>query len=246
MSLRLPRPAAAALLALLVGCTPTVEGPTELRIVTEDLPLRLTQEIAKRTTEGAPARFAEVERDVRHMLSRRLHRTAENLRKRAQYLETLGRIHAEQGDFADAEAAYRDSIEAWRSLPAADAEAFANALVQLAGIHYRLNDFARASAGYAEAIALEEARLGADHDDLLGLLSIRAGLELKLGHAVEAERLLRRQLDTIVRVRGVDRREAASVMDHLAEALSLQDRKPEAAELRQKAKEIRRKLGDEC
>jgi len=113
------------------------------------------------------------------------------------------------------------AIEAWRALPAADAEAFANALVQLAGIHYRLNDFARASGGYAEAIALEETRLGADHDDLLGLLSIRAGLELKLGHAVEAERLLRRQLDTIVRVRGVDRREAASVMDHLAEALSL-------------------------
>jgi hypothetical protein len=36
------------------------------------------------------------------------------------------------------------------------------------------------------------------------------------------------------------------VMDHLAEALSLQDRRTEAAELRQKAKEIRRKLCDEC
>jgi tetratricopeptide (TPR) repeat protein len=247
MSLHLPRPAAAALLALLVGCTPTVEGPAELRVVAEDLPLRLTQEVAKRATENSPARFAEVERDVRHMLSRRLHRTAENLRKRAQYLELLGRIHAEQGDFADAEAAYRESVEAWRSIAdAADAEAFANALVQLAGIHYRLNDYARASAGYAEAISREEIRLGADHDDLLGLLSIRAGLELKLGHAAEAERLLRRQLETIVRIRGVDRREAASVMDHLAEALSLQDRRTEAAELRQKAKEIRRKLCDEC
>jgi len=233
-------------LALLAGCASTVEGPRELRIVSEDLPPRLTNEIAKRATEGAPARFAEVEAEVRHLLSRRLHRTPDNLRKRAEYLELLGRIHAEQGDFADAEAAYRDCVEAWRSLPAADAEAFANALVQLAGIHYRLNDYARASAGYAEAIALEEARLGADHDDLLGLLSIRAGLELKSGHAVVAEGLLRRQLDTIVRVRGVDRREAASVMDNLAEALSLQDRKAEAAELRQKAKEIRHKLCDEC
>lgn len=249
MSFRHPRPAFAALLALLMllaGCTPTVEGPRELRVVAEDLPLRLTQEIAKRATEGTPARFAEVERDVRHMLSQRLHRTPENLRKRAQYLELLGRIHAEQGDFADAEAAYRDAVEAWRSLPTPDAEAFANALVQLAGIHYRLNDYARASAGYAEAITLEEARLGADHDDILGLLSIRAGLELKLGRAGEAESLLRRELATIVRLRGVDRREAASVMDHLAEALSLQERRTEAAELRQKAKEIRRKLCDEC
>ena len=234
------------LLALLAGCTPTVEGPAELRIVSEDLPLRLTHEIAKRATEGAPARFAEVEQEVRHLLSRRLHRTPENLSKRARYLELLGRIHAEQGDFADAEAAYRASVEAWRSVPAAEPEAFANALVQLAGIHYRLNDYARASAGYAEAIALEETRLGADHDDILGLLSIRAGLELKLGHAVAAEGLLRRQLATIVRVRGVDRREAASVMDSLAEALSLQDRRTEAAELRQKAKEIRHKLCDEC
>lgn len=240
------RLALATCLALLVGCTPTVEGPAELRVISEELPVRLTNEVAKRATEGAPARFAEVEQEVRHLLSRHLHRTPANLRKRAEYLELLGRIHAEQGDFADAEAAYRDCVEAWRSLPAPDPEAFANALVQLAGIHYRLNDYPRASAGYAEAIALEEARLGADHDDLLGLLSIRAGLEIKLGHATVAEGLLRRQLATIVRIRGVDRREAASVMDHLAEALSLQDRKAEAAELRQKAKEIRHKLCDEC
>ena len=60
MSPRRLLPACAALLALLVGCTPTLDGPAELRIVAEDLPLRLTQEIAKRTTEGASARFAEV------------------------------------------------------------------------------------------------------------------------------------------------------------------------------------------
>lgn len=234
------------LLALLAGCTPTVEGPRELRVVAEDLPLRLTHEVARRATEGAPARFAEVEQEVRHLLSRQLHRTPANLRKRAEYLEWLGRIHAEQGEFADAEAAYQDCVAAWRALPAPDAEAFANALVQLAGIHYRLNDYVHASAGYAEAIAREEARLGADHDDILGLLSIRAGLELKMGHAIEAEGLLRRQLATIVRTRGADRREAASVMDSLAEALGQQDRKAEAAELRQKAKEIRHKLCDEC
>lgn len=97
-----------------------------------------------------------------------------------------------------------------------------------------MNDYAHATAAYAEAIALEEVRLGRDHDDILGLLSIQAGLELKMGHAKAAEGLLRRELDTITRTRGMDRRETASVMDHLAEALSQQDRKAEAAELRQR------------
>jgi len=237
---------ALCLLALLAGCTPTVEGPKETRVSGEALPFRLTAEVARRATEGAPARFEEVERDVRHMLSKRLHRTPENLLKRAQYLDLLGRVYAEQGEYADAEAAYRDCVDTLRATPGASPEALANALVQLAGVFYRLGDFAHASEAYAEAIALEEVRLGKDHDDLLGLLSIRAGLELKLGRPVEAEALLRRELDTITRTRGRERREAASALDNLAEALSQQDRKPEAAELRQQAREIRHKLCDEC
>jgi tetratricopeptide (TPR) repeat protein len=237
---------ALCLLLLLAGCTPTVEGPKETRIDGEALPFRLTSEVARRATDGAPARFEEVEREVRHLLSKRLHRTPENLLKRARYLDLLGRVYAEQGEYADAEAAYRDAIDTLRTTPGASPEDLANGLVQLAGVCYRLGDFTHASGAYAEAIALEEIRLGKDHDDLLGLLSIRAGLELKLAHPVEAEALLRRQLDTITRTRGLERREAASVLDNLAEALSQQDRKAEAAELRQKAREIRHKLCDEC
>ena len=237
---------ALCLLLLLAGCTPTVEGPKEFRIVGETLPFRLTSEVARRATEGAPERFEEVERDVRHLLARRLHRTPENLLKRAHYLDLLGRIYAEQGEYADAEAAYRDCVDTLRATPGAAPEDLANALVQLAGVFYRLGDFGHASEAYADAIALEEVRLGKDHDDLLGLLSIRAGLELKLGRPVAAEALLRRQLDTITRTRGLERREAASVLDNLAEALSQQERKAEAAELRQKAREIRHKLCDEC
>ncbi len=239
-------PAILTCLLLLVGCTPTVEGPQTMNIVSENLPFRLTAELARRATEGSPATVVVTEKEVRQLLSRSLHRTPENLRKRAHYLDLLGRLHAEQGEYADAEYAYRDCIETMRATPAPDAEAFANCLVQLAGVCYRLNDYAHATAAYAEAIALEEVRLGRDHDDILGLLSIQAGLELKMGHAKAAEGLLRRELDTITRTRGVDRRETASVMDHLAESLSLQDRKAEAAELRQKAKEIRHKLCDEC
>lgn len=238
--------AALCLLAWLAGCTPTVEGPKETRVIGETLPFRLTSEVARRATEGEPARLEEVERDVRHMLSRRLHRTPENLLKRARYLDLLGRVYAEQGEYADAEAAYRDCVDTMRATPGASPEELANGLVQLAGVFYRLGDLAHASEAYAEAIALEEVRLGKDHDDLLGLLSIRAGLELKLGRPTEAEALLRRQLDTITRTRGLERREAASVLDNLAEALSQQDRKAEAAELRQKAREIRHKLCDEC
>lgn len=238
--------ASLCLLAWLAGCTPTVEGPKETRIIGETLPFRLTSEVARRATEGEPARLEEVERDVRHMLSQHLHRTTANLLKRAHYLDLLGRAYAEQGEYADAEAAYRDAVDTWRATPGASPEDLANGLVQLAGVFYRLGDFAHASEAYAEAIALEEVRLGKDHDDLLGLLSIRAGLELKLGRPTKAEALLRRQLDTITRTRGLERREAASVLDNLAEALSQQDRKAEAAELRQKAREIRHKLCDEC
>ena len=241
-----PALASLCLLAWLAGCTPTVEGPKETRVSGETLPFRLTSEVARRATEGNPARFEEIERDVRHLLSRRLHRTPENLLKRARYLDLLGRVYAEQGEYADAEAAYRDCVDTLRATPGASSEELANALVQLAGVFYRLGDLAHASEAYADAIALEEVRLGKDHDDLLGLLSIRAGLELKLGRATAAESLLRRELDTITRTRGLERREAASVLDNLAEALSQQDRKAEAAELRQKAREIRHKLCDEC
>lgn len=58
------------------------------------------------------------EKEVREMLSRSLHRTPENLRKRAHYLDLLGRLHAEQGEYADAEYAYRDCIETMRATPA--------------------------------------------------------------------------------------------------------------------------------
>ena len=61
-----------------------------------------------------------------------------------------------------------------------------------------------------------------------------------------AKPLLRRQLALTERIHGPGRRESATALDRLAEALARLGKTAEAAALRVKAAEIRKKLCDEC
>ena len=77
-------------------------------------------------------------------------------------------------------------------------------------------------------------------------MSILGGLELKRGRLAEAEALFRRQLAGVRLAFGAEKREIASVLDNLADVLTLQGRSAEAAAARAEAARIRKRLCDEC
>ena len=141
---------------------------------------------------------------------------------------------------------YEEYLAVLAQDPDRDPAAYANGLTQLAGCYYRLSNFNRAARCYREAIACESARVGPDHEDVTGLWSILASVELRLQNSPEAERIQRQLLATEYRLHARGRREAATILTNLAEALEAQGRQAEAAQCRQEAKDIRHKLCDEC
>jgi tetratricopeptide (TPR) repeat protein len=166
-------------------------------------------------------------------------------REAAQWA-TAARAASSAGNFAEAAKAYEDYLAALAKDADRDPADYANGLTQLAGCYYRLKFFARAATTYREAVACESGRLGPDHEDVLGLWSILASVELRQGNAPEAERILRKLLATEYRLHARGRREAATLLTNLAEALEAQGQDREATQCRQEAKDIRHKLCDEC
>lgn len=164
----------------------------------------------------------------------------------ARRLAGVARTASSAGAYAEAARAYAQSLDELAKDENRDPAEVANTLTQLAGCYYRLKFYPRAALTYQEVIAFETARLGADHEDVLGLQSILAGLELKLGHASAAEKLQRQLLATEYRLHPRGRRESATILVNLAEALEAQGQATEAAQCRQEAKDIRHKLCDEC
>jgi len=130
--------------------------------------------------------------------------------------------------------------------PRGSDEAIINLRTQLAGLCYRQSRLDEAAEFYRTVLALEVALLGETHPDPLGTMSILGGLELKRGKLTEAEALFRRQLSGVHKVHGVEKREASSVLDNLADVLEKAGQAAEATRLRGEAARIRRKLCDEC
>ena len=164
--------------------------------------------------------------------------------REALQIATAARAASSAGDFAAK--GYEDYLAALATNPDRDPADFANGLTQLAGCYYRLKFFARAASTYREALACETVRLGPDHEDVAGLWSILGSLELRRGNAAEAERIQRMLLAGEYRKHARGRREAATILTNLAEALEAQGKAAEAAQARQEAKDIRHKLCDEC
>jgi len=158
----------------------------------------------------------------------------------------IARAASSAGDFTAAAKGYEGYLAALAEDKARDPADYANGLTQLAGCYYRLRLFPGAIRCYREALASETARLGPDHEDVTGLWSILASVELRHGNAPEAARIHRKLLATEYRLHSRGRREAATILTNLAEALEAQGQEGEAAQCHQEAKDIRRKLCDEC
>jgi tetratricopeptide (TPR) repeat protein len=149
-------------------------------------------------------------------------------------------------DLAGAEKLYREALTLLETGPRGSDAAIINLRTQLAGLCYRQSRLEEAAEFYRSVLILEVSVLGETHPDSLGTMSILGGLELKREKFPEAEFLFRRQLASVQKVHGAEKREAASVLDNLADVLEKAGQTAEAARLRDEAKRIRHKLCDEC
>lgn len=224
----LPRGLSLVLL-LLAGCA---TDPSELR--------------REAVTLRADGRLAEATVAYRRLISALEGEDPGSRLARADALRELGGMHASFGDPALAERAYRQALEVAEATPKLPADFIINLNSQLAALSYRAGRNDEAVARYESVLALERASLGEDHPDVLSTLGILSGLLMKTDRPDRAEPMLRRQLALTERIHGPGRRESATAMDRLAEALARLGKSAEAAALRVKAAEIRKKLCDEC
>ena len=158
----------------------------------------------------------------------------------------LASLRVAGDDLVGAERLYVEAVTLLETTPRGSDEAIINLRTQLAGLCYRQSRLDEAAEFYRSVLALEVTTLGETHPDPLGTMSILGGLELKRGKLTEAEALFRRQLSGVHKVHGVEKREASSVLDNLADVLDKAGRAAEATRLREEAKRIRHKLCDEC
>lgn len=171
--------------------------------------------------------------------------TADERAARRDLFAELGSLQSSAGRAAAAEQSYRQAL----ALALRDnrrPEVTIHLRTQLAGLCYRRAAYQEAADLYHQVLAEEQALLGPEHPDVLGTLSILGGLELKLRHLDQAERLFRRQLAGVQKAYGAEKREVSSVLDNLADVAEMSGRNEEARELRAKAAQIRHKLCDEC
>ncbi|MCX6889861.1 MAG: tetratricopeptide repeat protein [Verrucomicrobia bacterium] len=158
----------------------------------------------------------------------------------------LASLRMAADDLAGAEKLYREALALLEEWPRGADAAIINLRTQLAGLCYRQSRLDEAAEFYRSVLSLEVASLGEGHPDPLGTMSILGGLELKRGKPAKAEALFRRQLTGVQKLHGAEKRESASVLDNLAEAVDKQGQAAEATRLREEAKRIRHKLCDEC
>jgi len=231
------RLATSLLAGLMIGCAETPPAPAVS-------PEALRQRAAVLRGEG---RSADAEEYLRSAISalptshlRDNRATAADLRRELASL----RMSAE--DLAGAEKLYREALALLERPPRGADTAIINLRTQLAGLCYRQSRLDEAAELYRTVLSLEIDTFGEGHPDPLGTMSILGGLELKRGQGAEAEALFRRQLKGVQKVLGAEKRETASVLDNLADAVDKQGRAADAGRLREEAKRIRHKLCDEC
>ena len=219
-----------ASLALCAGCAVT---PTPQRLRQEAAELRARNEIA-----AAKPR-------LRQAIGLQPARTAAERLAKADLWRELGSLHSSAGETAAAGDCYRQALDLLTA-DGAYPDAISNLRIQLAGLCHRTRRLDEAATLYRLVLADLRLRQGPEHDDTLDAMGILAGIELRLGRHANAEQLLREQLAGLARTQRGEKREAAAVLDNLAEALEATGKKAEAGEARAKAAALRHKLCEEC
>jgi tetratricopeptide (TPR) repeat protein len=115
---------------------------------------------------------------------------AESPARQALNLNDEGNTKSDAGDYAGAEARYRDAIAIWRTLGPDFKAHLAGSLMNIGSVLCGQGKRVEGAAAFEEALALHRATLGADHKRTLANMTLLASDYLMLGELQKAEAIL--------------------------------------------------------
>jgi tetratricopeptide (TPR) repeat protein len=158
----------------------------------------------------------------------------------ARALNDLGVVREARGDYEEAAALYRESLEMRRRLEGEAAPGVAITASNLSVVLYRRGELEEAVAAAREALELYRRAFGPDHRRTTIVQSNLAAMQSYLGDHAGAEAEHREILERRRRLHGSGHPQVAFSMTMLANELVAQDRAGEAEPLLREALEIQR------
>ncbi|HUI96131.1 MAG TPA: tetratricopeptide repeat protein [Xanthobacteraceae bacterium] len=164
---------------------------------------------------------------------------------RAEYLDALGIVAAEAGNYPLARTALGEALGIREKARGPDDVSLGSTLNNLALVERTQGHFAAAEPLYKRALAIGERALGPDHPDIASRLGNLADLYAIEGRADEAETLARRALAIGEKALGTEDPKVAAFLSNLGTAYLIQGRAAEAEPLLRRALAIdEKRLGD--
>ena len=141
----------------------------------------------------------------------------------ANTINSLGSVHSELGDYAEAERYFTLALKLREAAGASPLD-FANSYNNLGSVYVKQGRYAQGEESHTRALQILEQKLPPDHPDVATTLNNLAFLRNAQGRNDEAEHLYRRALDIRERKLGPDHADIAGVLSNLA-TLSIEARK---------------------
>lgn len=185
---------------------------------------------------GYPQRFTPYEIHARFVTDRALERNDPDA---AVLANNLGFLLSSRGNYAAAEACYRQSVAIWHRHGAHDSPQIIFSLNNLANVLDTTGRFAEAEALHRRALELRQRHYGDKHVETAASLNNTAALDRNTGRLVEAESLLRQAVAIYERELGGDHEYTATALGNLAEVLQARGKYAEAEPLYRRALSIR-------
>jgi tetratricopeptide (TPR) repeat protein len=160
----------------------------------------------------------------------------------ARYLNTLGLLQDQQGNYEAAEPLYRRSLAIREQVLGPDHPATAASLNNLAELYRSQGQYEAAEPLYRRALAIDEQILGPDHPATATSLHNLAGLYESQGQYEAAEPLYRRSLDIREQVLGPDHPDTATSLNNLAGLYYFQGQYEAVAPLLRRSLDIREQV----
>jgi tetratricopeptide (TPR) repeat protein len=142
-----------------------------------------------------------------------------------------------RGDFARAEEAFRDALDAAQQLPPGDPR-LETSLANLARLYEHRMRYLEAQPLFQLMLAAREARLGADHPALLEPLAAVARTSARIGDTPATEDSLVRWIDLAEATGGADATEHWQMLSLLSRTYVIQERGADALALQRRAVEV--------
>ena len=120
----------------------------------------------------------------------------------AESLQILGRLHFQQGDFAEAEALWLSAAEAWKQCYGVKSKEYGTNLYDRAWLYTYMGDYVRAEPLARQCLEITKIVAGENHPDYPTSLDLLAVLHMGLGDFARAEPLARQAEEVTKKIRG--------------------------------------------